>query len=813
MINNYKEMSTRYLKHNKKRTVLTLLGIILSLSLIATIGLFVKSGEKSQIESVKQMTGSTFHLGYKTYTDEILSKVSNNPNVERYGIMSSDERIPYGDITLEKHYMNKGATELFKYMIKEGRMPENNSEIAVDEWAKDNIKAGLKIGDAIEVEGKALIVVGFLKNDESYQREKNCKGITFSDAPENGQLFLEIGEKADFDESIKTLSSLTKKENLIKNDELVRLRSFGSNKSLIVAAGIGVVIVLSATIIVIYNSFQINVAERVKQFGLLRSIGATKKQIKKIVFREATILLMIAIPIGILISIGAIYGINFVFKLLLKGDNPISLVTIDPFVLLASCGITIVGVYISSFIPARFVGSISPLVAVSSRATIKKDRIKRRKYPLLKKIFNYKIVMAIKNITRNPARCQTMILSIVVSSALFITFTSFMEEVFTVKRPGGAYEIIDLSIQRNSGFGDFTEINNNDEFNKISDKVNSLGNVERIYKQYNSLMGYIEVPNDKKVKEASNIYKKQRVGDEYKKVIDSEIKTYDKSALLEIEKHLIGGALDLNTMATENGVILVQNGRARDNTTHKLYMGKLTEYKVNDEIVINADGKDLKVKIVGIIKDEIFEREESTNVLNLITSEQVMKNLTGKEPQVKDMSINLKDKSLDLKTAGEVNNILNAYPSFSLVNFVDINENQRNSMIMIQVLVYGFIGVIALISSINIINTITMNITLRRKESAMLKSIGMSQKDLKNMIIYEGLFYGVFGGVLGSLIGCGLSYTLYNVISDIVGMQWKAPIGLSVITILIAITISYLSTLIPLRKIEKDNVIEAIREE
>ncbi|MBW6411594.1 ABC transporter permease [Clostridium weizhouense] len=813
MIDNYKIMSTRYLKQNKKRTILTLIGIILSLSLIATIGLFVKSGEISQVENVKYEMGYSFHLSYKTYTDEILSKIDNNPNVERFGIMSLGERVPYNSILIEEYFMNKGATEFFKYSIKEGSMPQNNSEICIDEWGKDHIKEGLKIGDTLDVKGNQYKIVGFLKNDEYYQREKICRLITFSASPKNGQLMVEISPKADFEGTLKNLSNLTNKENLISNEPLIRINKLGSNKNLIVAAGIAITIVLCATIIVIYNSFQINVAERVKQFGLLRSIGATKKQIKNIVFREATVLLFIAIPIGLVISIGAIYSINFIFKLLLKESSPISLVTIDMGVLIISSIITILAVYISSLIPAHFVGNISPLVAVSSRVIIKKEVIKRRKYPLLKRIFNYKMLMAIKNIRRNPSRCQTMILSIVVSSVLFITFTSLMNQVFTIKSPSESYKILDLDVVKSSDDRDIQLNSNELTFDNLSKEIQRLSNVEKTYIKYKDVNTYIDIPLEKRIKEAGNIFQKQKVGDEYKKVLDTKVKSYDEEALQKINQYILSGEIDISRLNSENGIILVDNGKARDYNTNKLYIGKLTNYKVNDEIVIFKDNKEFKFKILGIIKDDIFERDDSPNVLELITSKQIAENILAESPEVQNLSVSLKDKSLNLKTTTEINNILNNNSSYSVINYVDINDTQKNSMIMIQVLVYGFISVIALISSINIINTITMNITLRRKEIAMLKSIGMSQKDLKTMIRYEGMFYGIFGGVIGSVIGCALSYSIFNVLSDVVSMQWKMPLGLSIITILVAMAISYLSTLIPMRKIEKYNVIEAIKEE
>lgn len=811
MIKNYKTISTRYIKQNKKRTILTLIGIILSLALVSTIGLFITSAEKSQIEDIKRSEGVSFHMGYSEYTEDILTKVSNNPSVEKNGIIEIKDTIPYNDIDINIYKMDKGATELFKYSIKEGRMPKNENEVAIDEWAKNRFKENINLEDKVTIDNIEYTVVGFLRNDVHSQRQKSARIFTFSNNPKDGRLLVEISEKADFGTALKNLTELSTKDKIIKNHALIQMKSMESNKSLKAAACIVILIVVSATIIVIYNSFQINVAERLKQFGLLRSIGATKKQIKKIVFREATILLIIAIPIGIAVSLGVIYGVNYIFKLLLKGHNPISLVSIDLRVILGSIVITILAVYISSLIPANFVGKISPLAAISSRVVIKKDVIRRRKYPILKKIFSYRVIMAIKNIRRNPGRCQTMILSIVVSSALFITFTSFMDEVFTVKGPSGAYEIIDLEVSK--PYDNNNSKVKNEVDNDFVKELNSLNNVDKVYTKYSSLLGFVEVPENKKITEAGDIYKKQKFGNEYKRGMDVELKTYDEVSLQKLSDYISSGEVNVENIKSENGVILVDNGKVRDNKTNKPYIGKITNYKVGDEIIIIKDDLEFKVKVMAVVKNDIFERDSSTNVLKFITSNEVIENITKETASVESYGISLINDSLNLNTFSEINNIVDKDKTYTVINCVDINQVERNSMIMIKVLVYGFISVIALISSINIINTITMNITLRRRESAMLKSIGMSQKDLKAVIRYEGLFYGIFGGTIGVIIGCLLSYSLFNIISDVVALQWKLPWELSIITILVAMGISYLSTLIPMKKIEKDNVIEVIREE
>ncbi|GAA0706569.1 ABC transporter permease [Paraclostridium ghonii] len=806
MIKSYKELSNRYIKQNKKRTTLTLIGIILSLSLISTIGLFMKGSEKSSIEQTKQSVGASFHIMYNTYTDDMLTKVSNNPNIEHYGIISGGEQIKYNDIIFQNIYVDNGASEILKYSIKEGRMPNKSDEICIDEWAKPHIKSDLKIGDKITIDKKQYTIVGFLKTQGDSQHQKISNAIMFDKSPKNGQLMVEINSKADFDKTLESLKSLSYKDNIQQNDELNRLEKMGSNKTMVTIVAIIIFIVVSATIIVIYNSFQISVAERMKQFGLLRSIGATKKQIRFIVFREATILLMIAIPIGLLISIGTIYALQGILDFVLQDNTMLSIVSIDIKILAISTIITILAVYISSLLPAEYVGNISPLVAISSRVVVKKESVKKRKNVFLKKIFNFKALMAIKNIGRNPKRCRVMILSIVVSSTLFITFTTLVQEAINLRGTNFEYQNIDLEI---SGYSENGESKVDDN---LINKIKNLDNVEKVYAKYPVIYGKSEISPSQKVKQAGDIYTKENYGGANKEFIDTNIKVYDKVALDVAKKYVISGEINIDEINSQNGVVLVSNGRTKDNYNQR-YMGKLTNYKVNDEIILIDDsGKEYKLKVMAIIENNVFERETQYNSMDLITTDKVMKNLSNEELDIQSLGVSLKDSSLHLKTYEEINTILQDDTSYSVTNYVEANASEKSSIILIKVLVYGFIFVITLISSINIINTITMNITLRRKELSVLKSIGMSQKDLKKMIMYEGLFYGLVGGILGSVAGCGFTYIIYKVFSDIIGLAWKVPWMLCIITIFVSIVISFLSALIPMRKIEKDNVIEVIRE-
>lgn len=807
MIKNYKTISNRYIKQNKKRTILTLIGIILSLALISTMGLFANGTKKSQIEQTKQSQGASFHIMYKTYNDDILSKVRNNPNIMHYGNVSTGKDIKYNDITLQEEFVDSGANEILKYGLKEGKMPTKEGEVCIDEWTKPHINSNLKIGDKITIDQKEYKIVGFLKTYESMQRQKTSRAIIFDESKKDGQLIVEINPNGEFSETLETLKSLTDKQNVEENTSLTRLYQVDSNKSMVVIISIVTVIVLISTIIVIYNSFQINVAERMKQFGLLRSLGATKKQIKSIVFREATILLMIAIPISLLLSIGIIYALQAVLDLLMKENNLLSIVSIDIKTLIISSTITIIAVYISSFLPARYVGNIYPLIAISSRVTIKKESIKKRKNKTLNKFLNFKVLMALKNLGRNPKRCTVMILSVVVSSTLFITFTTLVQDAIMLKGTNYEYQNIDLEITTN------TEFDNSKVDKNLITKIGNLDNVNKVYLKYPLITGKVEIKSDKKIQEAGDIYEVENINGNTKEFMYTQINVYDKNALDVAKKYKISGDINIDKINAQNGVVLVSNGSAKDNINKQRYRGKLTNYKVNDEITLIDDyGKEYKVKLMAIIESNIFERDIPQNTLSLITTDEVRHNLTKKDVEIANIGVDLKDSELHLKNYEELYNMIQDNQEYSIVDWVDVNANEKTGTLLIQVLVYGFIFVITLISSINIINTITMNITLRRKELSVLKSIGMSQKDLKKMIMYEGVFYGLVGGTIGSIAGCVFTYIIYDVLYDIVGLTWRLPLKLCIITILVSIIISFLSVLIPMKKIEKDNVIEAIRE-
>lgn len=643
-----------------KRTILTLIGIILSVALISTIGLFMKGTQISQIENTKKRLGYSFHAVVLNYDESILKKIKYNPQIESFGLMSQGETVQVGEAAVQMNFADENALEFLKHSVIKGRLPFNDQEVAIDPWVLPYIKDNIQIGDSFELNEKKYKLVGFLSDSVYTQENKVGRLLTYKSkfSTGEGKILVGISPEANFNEVLEGIKTISGENNINISEELIQLEKPGYNNSIMATLIITISIVVIATVVVIYNAFQISVVERTRQFGLLRSIGATRKQIRQIVLREATFLAVIAIPLGIICSLIALASLQFTFSLLMENSKGVSIFHVDWKILLISSIITFLSVIASSFYPAYFAGKISPLLAISSRLSIKKEQIKKQKNYILRKPVSFPLSMAMKNVKRNKNRYTITILSIIISSVLFITFSYLMNVAFASK-----------------------------SFDKLS--VTS----------------------------------------------------------------------------------------------------------------------DITIKLTDNNSDHLAESEQ---VLRQLKS---LGNISNVNEKKNRFETKLKDVTQSSATVKEIEDTIGKRYSIAIVNNYQENKTKKEEKLTLQVLAYSFIIVISLISSVNILNTITISIMTRRKELAALKSIGMSQKDLKKMITYEALIYGFSGSLQGIFFGCILSYILYLAISDKLKMAWTIPYEACIITFVSALIISYLSVLNPLKKIKQDNIIDTIREE
>jgi putative ABC transport system permease protein len=829
MISSYKKLTGRYLKANIKRTILTLIGIILSVALISSIGLFIKGTQAAEIEQTRHSYGS-FHLMFKSVNDELISKITNNPKVARYGFYKQGEETALDkNMTASEIATTDEALALSPYVIKKGKMPQNENDVAVEEWALGYLDKDVKIGDKIKFNNKEYNLSGILENSVSNQYNNKVIYLTKTkDISKEGSILLvEISSKANLRKAIDELKQLSEKDEVAENGPLLmRLGAAGKDSGMgeiYLIVGIIITIVVVATIAVIYNSFQISVVERIREFGLLRAVGATPRQIKKIVLKEASILACIGVPIGLLFGVIAIMCITAAFKLI--GGDSVLLVKldIDPFVMAVSLVIGLISIYISAILPSIFAGRISPLVAISSRTSITKEKIKKSKHRLTHKFFGFEGAMAAKNIKRNRKRYRITVFSIIISVVLFVAFKSFMDMTLTISDSPNLSRDIHFTVYRS---GDRKSAENIDD--KLLNNLKAINSVDTVYKRYGEISFDAVIGTTSEVKEVQaigSIYNKTTLNGTEKTLMQAYTEVYDAAALEEAKKYVEAGSIDIQKLNQENGVILINKNTIYNGNTKKKYVGPVANLKVGDEIDLQyidfekgqlefGKGNVKKVKVMAILSSDPFDFYGSEAGLKLITTEEAAKSIIGDKSLVIDrFNIKIKDVKDEEIAKESIEDAIRSTPSLRLVNNIDSNRRSKSTMLMVQILIYGFVIVVSLISCVNIINTLTTNIILRKREFAALKSIGLTQRGLKKMIVLEGLLYGVVGSIYGSIVGCGLSFLMYYGFGGLREFSWPIPWDAMAIASASALIIGYIAVLSPLSRIKKENLIEAIREE
>jgi len=605
--------------------------------------------------------------------------------------------------------------------------------------------------------------------------------------------------------------------NIEYNEQLLRLYAKSLDKSInegltaLVAFIVGLIII--STIAVIYNIFNISVLERVSQFGILRCTGAAPNQIKKLVLKEALILSFIGIPLGLASGVLAMKIVIGVVKVLLKDEIK---VVISPIVFIISAVIGLITIYLSAIGPAQKASKVSPLEAVRNTGSLKKEKFKKRKrFRTINKVFGIEGEIAYKNLKRNRKKFRITVFSLTISIVLYIVFGSFASFVF---KTGAVKEkdMKDFMLWKRGGSNTGISLS-------IYNEITNFKDVEKVYKvMYDGRP--ILIPREKvnpKLFELRPSFK-ERIKDEQLVLSSNGIISYGDNILPELKKYLREGTIDKEKLNNENGVILIKTNSLYNEETKKSSVFDIADYKVGDEIKI-IDKKKLKdiedidesnikrVKVIGILDKGILDNEYNYSpTMTLITSEEVYKNITGNN-DIRRMFIQLKENS-NKDNLSEYLKVLNKKdPGYQYFDFQEESKRNRDKAIAINIFLYGFVSVITLIGCLNIINTISTNLLLRKRELAMIRAVGMDRGKMSKMICIEGIYYGVIASIYGGIIGTVLSYELFKIMQNLRDFQWAFPIKEILTAVIGAIIISLISTYIPLRKINKENVIENIR--
>ena len=852
-------LTLKNLRLNKKRTLVTIIGIILSTALITGVATLVSSFRSTIIEYEKQDSGDYHYVFYNVPVDD-LKYIKNNRNVEDVYL---NEDLGYslldGSKNKDKPYLylkaySKGSIEKLGIELKEGRLPENDNEVVISSHIKSNGGVEYKIGDELDLklgerisDGESLDQGMALDEERSesfvLRNEKNYKIVGIIERPNfdiepytaPGYTVLTILNENDIKGSLNvyvrykdvkkhlatTAQIIGIDEQVLKrisdssngmisesdteifgnakyvfseNDSLIRWENLefkeANRNVLYTVSAIVIVIIIVTSVFCIRNSFEISITEKTRQYGMLASVGATSKQIRKNVLYEGLILGLIGVPVGILSGLIAIFVLLKVISHILKSflgfefifTTNLSAIAIS--ILLA--GITI---YLSARKSAKKASKISPIEAIRNTDDIKIKAKKLRTPRIIKSLFGVGGDISYKNLKRNRKKYRTTVISIIVSVSIFIAMSAFIEYVFgTTSVYYKDYDYNLIVNGRTSEINQLLEIVKNDTVKKYSINRNLVAEVagRELRNHYTSekknadeSLGMI---NSNDEKDYANLV---AVGkDEYMRFLSKNGLKYDD---------------------VKDKVILNDSAKTYIDSKKAYSMYRIYDYKKGDHISASINGKSTDLEIAAIV-DSVPMGPYYSNGMFIVSDE-----FFDKYKSKEDMSVSL---YMDSSNPNELEEIVRKSNIGSYVENIETIAKEQNAMMLaISIFLYGFIAVISLIGVTNIFNTITTNMELRQKEFANLKSIGMTKKEFNRMIRLESVLYGGKALIIGIPIGIGLSYLLFKAFGISYEMTYELPfkaIGISIVVVAILI---WVIMRFSLKKINKQNIIETIRKD
>lgn len=938
-MNLMKKLTLKNLKLNRKRTIVTIVGIILATALLSALVTLVSSFQYSMIEYQKQKDGD-FHVKFSGVKMSELSEFKNNRNIESTfetmgmgfakldGCKNEDKPYAYVMATDEAGF-EKGCFNLI-----EGRMAKNEDEIVIPRHLKTNGRIDIKVGDEItldigkrydsntesvisencayEHEAETLAdtvtkqykVVGIMERPGYGMEDYSAAGytfVTYSDelaAIDNGTKseasqadttltvysrytqkalrnkdavtaeIIGVDEKL-FEKANNSSVEMTAEESdrFLKEMENAKYDIYmngflisyecvfpidGSFKALFTVAAVVALIIILTSVYCIKNSFNISITEKIRQYGMLASVGATRRQIKSSVKTEAAMLGVVGIPVGTMSGILASLVLVKVVNVLSAGwlNFALSFHTSLPALILAVI-LSIATIYLSATGSARRAAKVTPLEAIRNTKEIKIKSAKLKTPAIIGRIWGIGGVISYKNIKRNNKKYRTTVTSIVICSVTFIVISYFMSMAFSVV--GMSYASADYNIGINMSYEKDIHI----DIEKLSKLVSGIEGVD----DYLVGAGYdFDVRKPKYTKEygeyCRQVYDNSEDVSQMFLITVLDDKSYDKYASDAGIKNAAAGAILVNKgtfdVYNENSLKYVKkemelykykagdtiecgynvyDDASSDDNAVEGDTESSTEINtednsgyVDEETINNGVRKTLDVTIAGVTDKVPIGYKGYSYATLLFMNKKGFESLwaDGKSNELKQRYVSY-SAYVVAENADEYQDTFEKEteenPEYSQISFYVSNmdkqmRDEKSLFTLLGVFAYGLIVVIALIGITNIINTLSTGMELRSREFATLRSIGMTDKQFAGMVRLESVFISVKALVIGVPLGILISYLLcvmMNRMDD--AIIYEPPYKAIILCIVVVIMLIYAIMKLSMTKLRHNNIIETIKNE
>lgn len=845
-----------HLRQNKGRSFITTLGIAASVALITAIFLSIASFFQLYSE-LEQYSSGDVHAYFFDISSDEYEKIVSDKRIKRAGKEIMPEYNAYQISTNGTYTSRTGclmAADEILYNQRftcsyDGEIPKNEHEIAVEKSFIEKNGLDWEIGRTVEisvgnrfaeVDGERQRVTAnyFQYNDtfEEHSKEKFkitailddnrptlgfkiLRGLSSEEKKINADLMIELKE-VNY-KSLYEIKQIIKDHNIenyqINTSYLEANYSFDKDSATVTnflpIIAIILAIVIIASVALIYNSFAMSLSERVRYLGMLASVGATKKQKRGSVYAEGFILGIVGIPLGIVIGIIGIgitlksVGEKIISTGMINGieNTDISMRVVIPLWCVAAIIIfSAFTIFISSYIPARKASSITPIDAIRQRSEIKIKAKKLKTSKLVRKIFGYEGEIAYKNLKRNGRKSRVIIGSIAISIIMFLSVNYFCQLFIQASNMSAEYPhqvSVGLSYDDKEKFikniEDITEIKKYYsttelfiEYNKSTDDSgkNTFSDDDNIMNSYSNIFNSprfigVNVLDDNDFNElcASNSL-------DYREYYGSGIK----------------GVL-LNNVSHKNGGLKVFN----DNVIGKTICS--TNIPVTNEIEIKG--------LASYDKDKYYMNLDTHSTITVFIPESVYfkyreeerKNDGGDYDLYYYIGIETDDHE---KATEKIQDLMDNsdIKIYSISDYIYAMQNMNTVIFVMEVFIYGFIVLITIITVANIINTISTGIMTRRKEFAMLKSVGTTPAGFRKIVCLESFLYGFKGLVIGYPVSIILSFLMNKALgSDVIPFELNLSVYLIVFAAVFVIV--GFSMIYSVSKLKKDSIIETLKDD
>ncbi len=849
----YLKMSLAYLRKNKLRTLLLILGVALGVILIFGTSVIKESQNKNDVEAINKLYGG-YHLEFNDLNLDGTEKLKNDKGVSKIttvqnlGNIVDKQGNSFPIKSADKDYITNKSGKLIK-----GRLPKNNNEIVMEEKALEAMNIPDKLNTTLDftIKKKYKDSEG---NDEIYTKDKKFKLVGVIKKPEGFYDFYDINIPFEAFTYKNDVKNNTIPQDTISYNSLLSLKSGWKNVDgqaykIMGKNNLGEVsyspnmplvrqlmdkqidkdnpntykrealIIITAAIFV-FNIFNITLNETIKEMGLLRLIGASKKNVRCMIIYQALVIMTLGILVGLTLGVISSYivvnaSISSIYqevainqKLYISNENIMKAVTTGIFSVLISC-----------IIPIFKVGNIS-----SIEATKKSDKFKGciKSYRLekfLRKIFGFYGFMGLKNIGRNKSRAFISMISIALGGYVFLTtFSSMQDEVNN--KIENMQKKYDITIQ----FGVNSDIEN---AKYLESDVNKLKNIDGV-KSVTPLQIESGLLDYKKNEMDRGFAKSKGIEEQEKMEYEMDLKLFGPDYIKYTLKNFLqeGNIYEIGTLNKGVPNVAVYN-YFYDESGTKIFKKVFPNLKIGDIITIkvpitengNTEYKESKVRVCAILKPDWMSKGDGDLGRNfeIVTANSLSKHIFG-EKKYNKLGINLEDpydKTVNEKVE-EVSNSIHLSQFESKLSFNEMQKSSVEDYIKSQL---SMITLVLIIAGINIFCTIKTNLLVRKKEISTLRALGLSMKNMKKMITYEALAYAILSFIIALIPSIINLIKFVNWNNDAYKnygiehfMNFTFPIKESIIFFIISVTVCLIAVATSSRDLKKMSIIEGIKD-